>query len=83
MKEDKPYIPWTEFAPPEHFEERKAPVTSWREQFLGNWEPSADCVFSRQRVVVWLERGEINREEAEILMRLEYTTIKGKRRFIG
>lgn len=27
MKEDKPYIPWTEFDPPEHFEERKVPVT--------------------------------------------------------
>jgi len=74
MRDDQPYIPWTEG--------RKLPVASWREQFLGQWEPTADCVFSRERVIKWLERKEISEKEAEILMRLEYITIKGERKFI-
>ena len=82
MRDDQPYIPWTEFDPSEHFEERKLSVASWREQFLGNWEPSAACVFSRQRVMKWLERGDITEKEAEILLRLEYSTLRGERVFI-
>ena len=44
----------------------------WETQFIGEWEPSNNAVFSRERVHKWLRDGEISEKEAQILLRLEY-----------
>lgn len=55
----------------------------FHEQFFGNWDSSTDYIFARDRVMKWLQRKEISEQEAQILMRLEYTIVNGERRFIG
>ena len=44
----------------------------WMSQYVGEWETYSDAVFTRERVMNWLEQKEINEREAEILLRLTY-----------
>lgn len=54
--------------------------SSFKDNFLGEWDVNQDAVYSREYVGELLKRGEISKDRAEKMLRMKYETHNGKLR---